>query len=93
MTAEADLVFTDGHIHPLTGDDPDPFEAVAVRDGRIVRLDTSYEIEFLEGVETDVVDLDGRTVLPGFIDAHTHMEVIGQYEREADLTEADSPED
>ena len=91
MTAEADLVLTNGHIHPLTGDDPDPFEAVAVRDGRIVRLDTSYEIEFLEGIETDVVDLDGRTVLPGFIDAHTHMEVIGQYECEADLTDADSP--
>ena len=93
MTAEADLVLTNGHIHPLTDDDTDSFEAVAVRDGRIVRLDTSYEIEFLDGVETDVVDLDGQTVLPGFVDAHTHMEVIGQYEREADLTDADTPED
>jgi len=93
MTAEADLVLTNGQIHPLTDDDPDPFEAVAVRNGRIVRLDTSYEIEFLDGVDTDIVDLDGRTVLPGFVDAHTHMEVIGQYEREADLTDADAPDD
>jgi len=90
MTAEADLVLTNGRIHPLT--DEDPVGAVAVRDGKVVRLDRSYEIGFVDGVETDVVDLDGRTVLPGFIDAHTHMEVIGQYEREADLTGTDSPE-
>jgi predicted amidohydrolase YtcJ len=90
MTAHADLVLTNGHVHPLNGDDP--FEAVAVRDGDIVRLDNTYEVEFLAGAETEVIDLEGRTALPGFIDAHTHMEVIGQYEREADLTDADSPE-
>jgi predicted amidohydrolase YtcJ len=96
MTTAADLLLTNGRIHPLTdGHDPtddEPIEAVAVRDGRIVRLDTTYEVEFLAGVETEVIDLEGRTVLPGFVDAHTHMEVIGQYEREADLTGADSPE-
>jgi predicted amidohydrolase YtcJ len=96
MTTAADLLLTNGRIHPLTdGHDPrddEPVEAVAVRDGRIIRLDSAYEVEFLAGVEAEVIDLEGRTLLPGFVDAHTHMEVIGQYEREADLTGADSPE-
>jgi len=90
MTAAADLLLTNGEIHPLTGDDPE--DAVAVRDGRIVRLGSAEELAFLDGVETEAIDLAGRTVLPGFVDAHTHMEVIGQYEQEADLTGAASPE-
>jgi predicted amidohydrolase YtcJ len=90
MTAAADLLLTNGEVHPMT--DAEPVEAVAVRNGRIVRLGSADELAFLDGVETERIDLDGRTVLPGFIDAHTHMEIVGQYEREADLSDAASPE-
>jgi predicted amidohydrolase YtcJ len=88
MTEAADTVFLDGEIHTLT--DPDEtYEAVAVRDGAIVRLGSTYDVEFLAGAETDMVDLDGRVLLPGFIDAHTHMETLGRYLVHADLSAAD----
>jgi predicted amidohydrolase YtcJ len=92
MTAAADSIFTNAEIHTLT--DPDEVaEAVAVRDGEIVRVDDEYEVEFLEGVETEVVDLDGRVLLPGFIDAHTHLQHLGRSLVYADLSAADSPAD
>ncbi|SDK04729.1 amidohydrolase [Natronorubrum texcoconense] len=89
MTAAADLIITNAEVHTLT--DPDTvYEAVAVRDGEIVRLGDADELTFLEGVETDVLDCDGRVALPGFIDAHTHMEQLGQHLVHADLSSADS---
>ncbi len=48
-------------------------EAVAVAGGRIVAVGSRQEIESLAGPETAVDDLGGATVLPGLIDAHTHM--------------------
>ena len=90
MSQPADRVFLNGEIHTLT--DPDEtYEAVAVRNGEIVRLGRSYDVEFLAGVETDVIDLDGRVLLPGFIDAHTHLTTVGRYLVHADLSTADSP--
>ncbi|GAD52197.1 exoenzymes regulatory protein AepA precursor [Halarchaeum acidiphilum MH1-52-1] len=68
MHADADVVFVGGEVYTL-GEPDETYDAVAVRDGRIVRLDSDYEIEFSVGVETDVIDLDGRTVLPGFVDS------------------------
>ncbi|MES3516689.1 MAG: amidohydrolase [Natronomonas sp.] len=94
MTQAADRIFTGSEIHTLAGDGSDgsaldvPEDddaAVAVRDGRIVRVGSAYEVGFLEGVETDVVEFDGGVLLPGFIDAHTHMEVLGRRERGVDL--------
>ncbi len=92
MTDAADRLLVNAAVHTLT--DPDTvFEAVAIRDGEIIRLGDSYELEFLEGVETDVIDCDGRVILPGFIDAHTHMEQLGQHLVHADLSTADSAAD
>ncbi|WP_222920090.1 amidohydrolase [Natrinema sp. SYSU A 869] len=92
MTAAADRLLVDAEVHALT--DPDTvFEAVAIRDGKIVRLGRQSEIEFLADVETDVIDCGGRVVLPGFIDAHTHMEQLGQHLVHADLSDADGPDE
>ncbi|WP_255170384.1 amidohydrolase [Natrononativus amylolyticus] len=91
MTEAADRLLVNAEVHTLADPD-DTAEAVAVRDGEIVRVDRDYEIEFLEGVETDVIDCEGRVVLPGFIDAHTHMENLGQYLVHADLSSVDGPE-
>ncbi|MFB6124805.1 MAG: amidohydrolase [Halanaeroarchaeum sp.] len=87
MAPPADIVFTDAAVHTMT--DPDrTAEAVAVRDGRVVRVDSAYEVEFLVGAETEVVSLDDRPLLPGFVDAHTHMQQLGQYQVHADLSAA-----
>jgi predicted amidohydrolase YtcJ len=88
MTEAADTVFLDGEIHTLT--DPDEtYEAVAVRDGEIVRLGSTYDVEFLAGTDTDTIDLDGCVLLPGFIDGHTHLTNVGKYLVHADLSAAD----
>ena len=77
MTAAADLVLTNAEVHTLTTPD-ETFGALAVRDGRIVRLTNAYDVDFLVGTDTRTVDLDGRVVLPGFVDAHTHLEMVGR---------------
>jgi predicted amidohydrolase YtcJ len=92
MTDPADRVLTNAEVHTLA--DPDEVhEALAIRDGRILRVDSDYEIEFLVGVETEVIDCEGRVVLPGFVDAHTHMETLGRYLVYADLSGASDAEE
>ncbi|GAB7008701.1 amidohydrolase [Halorubrum trueperi] len=92
MTDAADRLFVNGEIHTLA--DPDEtVEALAVRDGAIVRLGRTYDVRFLKGVDTDVVDLDGRVLLPGFVDAHTHLTTVGRSLVHADLSTARSPDD
>jgi len=92
MTERADVILRNGEVHTLTAGDPTA-EAVAVRDGEIVRIGPDYEVDFLEGVDTRVVDLDGRVLLPGFIDAHTHMESAGRSLVHADLSAAQDRQD
>lgn len=48
-------------------------EALAVKFGRILAVGTDDEVKRLIGTETKVIDLKGRTVVPGFIDSHCHM--------------------
>jgi len=47
-------------------------QAVAIRGGRIVKVGTAAEIEALKGPSTRIIDLAGRTVIPGLIDNHAH---------------------
>ena len=67
----ADLVLINGVLYTV---DPrrSVAQAVAIRDGRIDAVGTTSEILSCAGPETIVVDLGGRLVLPGFIDAHMH---------------------
>jgi predicted amidohydrolase YtcJ len=95
MTDAADRIFTNAEVHTLAGPGEPPggpgdetHEAVAVRDGRIVRVGSEYEVRFLEGVGTDVVDCEGGVLLPGFVDAHTHVEILGRRLVHADLGSA-----
>ena len=91
MTQAADLIITNAEVHTLA--DPDvTYGALAVRDGRIIRVDRAYEVGFLAGVETTTIDCEGRTVLPGFIDAHTHLPMFGRHLVHVDLSNATGPE-
>jgi len=70
---EADLVLLNGHI--VTMDEAGTVaSAVAVRDGRIARVGTVSEVKPLIGDQTIQIDLQGKVALPGFIDAHTHID-------------------
>jgi len=73
----ADLVVLNGTV--LTQDDTlATVEALAVKDGRFVAVGSSDEISNLvtQG-QTEVIDAAGLTVLPGFIDAHSHPSYVG----------------
>jgi predicted amidohydrolase YtcJ len=66
-----DLVLLNGKI--VTVDAQSSLqEALAIRDGRILALGRSAEIRQLAGPTTRIVDLGGRTVIPGLIDSHLH---------------------
>ena len=67
----ADLVLRGGAVH--TVDDARPTaEAVAVRAGRIAAVGSDSDVAGLIGSRTRVVELRGRSVLPGFQDVHVH---------------------
>lgn len=67
----ADLILTNGMVYTVDAA-RSRHEAVALRDGRIVAVGTAAEICGLAGPVTEIVDLDGRLVVPGFIDSHMH---------------------
>jgi len=67
----ADTVLFNGKVVTLDADSP-TVEALAVRDGKVAAIGTSAEIRALAGAKTRVIDLDGRTVIPGLIDSHMH---------------------
>ncbi|WP_062071779.1 amidohydrolase [Demequina sediminicola] len=60
-------------------------QAVAVTDGKISAVGTNEEIRALAGPDTDVLDLDGKTVTPGFIDPHSHVTAGAPYIKHAAL--------
>jgi predicted amidohydrolase YtcJ len=71
-----DLVVLNAVIYTL--DDGRPkVEAFAVKNGRFVALGSTAEIRTLAGKGTQVIDVQGMTVVPGFIDAHTHPAASG----------------
>jgi len=73
--APADAVFLHGNIY--TGIPGQRAQAIAVRGDRIVAVGSDAEIQKLEGKHTQVVDLGGHFVLPGFNDAHVHLANAG----------------
>jgi len=72
-----DVLLHRGRIHTMDPRHPTA-EAAAIERGRVISIGSDSEIEPLAGETTDVVDLQGRTVLPGLIDAHIHLEKYAQ---------------
>lgn len=82
---KADTIFTGGTI--LTMDPALPkAEAVAVSGGRILAVGTRQEIEELAGPSTKTIHLDGKTMVPGFNDGHSHLLQYGLELATVDLT-------
>jgi predicted amidohydrolase YtcJ len=72
MVDAADTIYVGGDI--VTVNDAQPTaEALAVKDGKIVAIGTRPDLEKVhKGTATRVVDLAGKTLMPGFLDAHSH---------------------
>jgi predicted amidohydrolase YtcJ len=68
-------------------------QAMAVSEGRVVAVGSDGEISRLKGKRTQVEDLGGRFVMPGFNDAHTHLASAGFGKMNVDLTGTRSLED
>jgi len=85
----ADLVLRNGTI--VTVDDLIPeVDALAVRGDRIVAVGRAAELDRYIGDETQVIDLDGRLAIPGFIEGHGHFLGIGDATLQLDLRGATS---
>ncbi|MCW4017209.1 MAG: amidohydrolase [Candidatus Bathyarchaeota archaeon] len=74
----ADLALIDGKIYTMNKSLACA-EAVAVKGDQIIKVDTTEEVTYLIGKDTQIVYLDGRTVLPGFIDTHIHVADFGRF--------------
>lgn len=72
----ADLVFLNGEV--ITVDDRNRIaEAVAIEGNRIKVVGTNEEMKKFIGEKTKVIDLEGKSLLPGFIDSHLHLTMYG----------------
>jgi len=84
-TQPADLVVTNARIY--TVDEARPTAAaLAVRGGRVLFVGDARGALALKGSSTRVVDADGRTIIPGMVDAHGHLLGLGIALRNVDLT-------
>ena len=72
----ADLVLLSGKIITVNPADT-VAQAVAIKDGLIQAVATDEDVTALVGEATQVVDLGGRAVTPGLIDAHNHLQIMG----------------
>ena len=81
----ADLIVTNARIYTVDQSRPTA-EAMAVRGGKVQFTGSSRGALALRGPNTQVVDLGGRTVIPGMTDAHAHFLGLGEALRDVDLT-------
>jgi predicted amidohydrolase YtcJ len=95
---KADIIFI--HANVYTGVPANtPFssilreEAIAVRGDRIQAVGKAIEIQKLKGPQTQVIDLGGHFVMPGFNDAHLHLDDAGSTKLSVDLTGVKSLDD
>lgn len=88
----ADLIVSANAIY--TADDNNPrVEAIAIKDGRFIHVGTMAEANSLLGPDTELLQLGGATVFPGFIDAHAHLSGIGERELSLNLENVASIEE
>ncbi|MBN8567593.1 MAG: amidohydrolase [Flavobacteriales bacterium] len=69
----ADAIYFGGEIITMEGDTPQYVEAIAIKGDSIFFMGTMKEAEVFKGSNTKMIDLEGKTLLPGFIDPHSHF--------------------
>jgi len=73
-----DKIFHGGPVLTVNGAD-DVVQALAIRDGVITAVGTAQEIMVLKGPRTEMIDLQGKTLLPGFVAAHEHPSITAMF--------------
>ncbi len=89
--AQVDTILTNGLIHTLNPEQPKA-EALAIRAGVIVAVGDSETVMSLGGEQTETVDLNGKTVLPGFHDLHVHPLFAGVRQTECTIAQGSTLE-
>ncbi|HMM80750.1 MAG TPA: amidohydrolase [Pyrinomonadaceae bacterium] len=92
QTVSADLVIRNANIRTMD-ENRSVVRAIAVLNGRIIALGSDAEIGKLIGSKTRVIDGGGKTIIPGFNDAHLHFVPGGQQLSLIDLRSSRSPEE
>jgi len=89
----ADLILHGGEVNTVAADHPRA-EGIAIKDGRIIAIGRDAEVLAYRGPKTRVLDIHGKTVIPGLQDSHIHFASLGyDLKYGADLTLARSAED
>ena len=71
-TGNADTIFYGGDIVTMNKSQPTT-EAVAVQDGKIIKLGSLAKLKALQGKDTKLINLNGQTLLPGLVEPHVHI--------------------
>jgi predicted amidohydrolase YtcJ len=72
-TSLAETIYQGGSILTMSSKTPTYAEALAVKDGKILAVGNQDDVLKTKGEATRVVDLRGKTMLPGFLDGHSHF--------------------
>jgi predicted amidohydrolase YtcJ len=87
----AQIVFINGNIYTMNERQPNA-AAIAVQGGRIIFAGSNAEAKKYQSAETKIVDLAGKTVVPGLTDSHCHIFGIGEREMTLNLEGTDTLE-
>ncbi|MBO3659128.1 amidohydrolase [Acinetobacter haemolyticus] len=84
-TVSAEKLFYGGPILTMEGMTPEYVEALLVKDGKIIFAGPKKQAESLIEARAQYIDLNNRTLLPSFIDAHSHVNMVGFHQMVANL--------
>lgn len=85
------IIYSGGTIITMDGNRPQTVEAVVVHDGKIIFTGSAAEAKNRAGPDAQLHSLRGATMLPGFIDAHSHFALAMQAASGLDLTDPALP--
>ena len=89
---EADMILTNGEIYTMDERNP-KCEAIAIKGDRILFTGSKTDVDRFRSQATRIIDLEGKTVIPGLIDAHAHFMSLGKKLQSLDLVGTVSAEE
>ncbi|MGQ0543397.1 MAG: amidohydrolase [Blastocatellia bacterium] len=92
QTLTADIVLVNANVHTVNESQPKA-RSIAVIGNKIAAVGTDEDTKAYIGPNTKVIDAKGKTVIPGFNDAHVHFLETGQQLSSVDLRDAKSPQE